>query len=150
MSTDYIQGTIRGKLYLVVALIIAAALLAFIDLYEPVNSIQPSSNIELKAAMEELKHDVFIMIIIAACFQPIAWISAFQIFKQGKRVKEMGQYPLPGANLPFKTKIQTGDKAMMQALSIKIFAFMIIFVGLFMLGISIWSYRTISGIEISI
>jgi hypothetical protein len=66
--------------------------------------------------------------------------AAIFCFRFAVRVHRSKQYPLPGAEMPFTTKAQTGKPALMQAYALFFLAILLPLYGLYKYGLNILNY----------
>ena len=119
MEEKYIQGTRKRKIQFYLGMAIAIATIIFFrgGWYKELTLPDDSANIE------EIRHYLisqsFWSISIAALFIFISIYLTKHAFNYAKRIETSGEYPPPGAQIPFTHKVYTGRYARNCALSLK-------------------------------
>jgi hypothetical protein len=116
MTEEIFESTAKGKAIFYGLIIFACALYALLECDWMANILHPDTKGLSYAELEEWIRSDFRRV---AILSPIVFVAhvllAYHEFRFGKRIEKSGQYPPPGANLPFSMKIRRGEPAMKQA-----------------------------------
>jgi hypothetical protein len=144
MEIEYFNGTTKRKMQLLLCILIA------IGGYILINSVWLSdlynidtSSLTIAEQKEHLDNILNSGIYISSLLLPIYIYAAIYCFKFGRRISSSQQYPPPGAEMPFATKIVRGKKALFQAYGFYVISIILVLKSFAVLGFSIYNASAI-------
>lgn len=128
---EYVDSTKKGKVYFYGWLLLVV--LAVAGLHSCEQGIKNSAQFDSltkEQLVQKIEKDAKTGLIAVIAIQPIFWFGAFMLYRYGERVRVSSRYPPPGAQVPFRMRVQKGQKAKLQAWACYASALMMILGGL--------------------
>ena len=137
MEELYLQGTLKRKLQLLSFLAICFSLILAHSIIMPYILTGDSSN--------DLLNITYVNIIVFTALLPAYFIAALYSYRFGSKVHISQQYPPPGAEMPFTTKIVKGKQALLQAYASYCMSLIIMLFSILNLGYEIYFAMLLNG-----
>ena len=137
MEALYIQGTLKRKLQLLGFLAICFSLILAHSIIMPYILTGDSRN--------DLLNITYVNIIVFTALLPAYVTAALYSYRFGRKVHISQQYPPPGAEMPFTTKIVKGKQALIQAYASYCISLIIMSFSILNLGYEVYFSLILNG-----
>ena len=147
MDNEYMPGTTQGKIKLFLFLLFLLGVYLVISYTWQTYLPEPKV---LDDSIYKYAEDVANAGVYTSIFMLCLYLFAANAsYKFGKRIKQNQQYPPPNAQMPFKMKIVRGKQALKQGTAAYAMSVLLVILGVYKLGFSLYYAKAMYGLNIA-